>query len=49
MFFRLVKEMAHREGITERIKVENPIEWVCRMNNIRNIATEIINTDLIYN
>lgn len=48
MFFRLVKEMAECEGITEKLKAENQMEWVSRMNNIRNWATEIINNDLIY-
>ncbi len=47
MFFRLVKQMAEREGITEQLKAENQMEWVRRMNNIRNIAAEIINHELI--
>ena len=47
MFFRLVEQMAEREGITEQLKVDNQREWVARMNNIRNKVTEIINTDLI--
>lgn len=47
MFFRLVKQMADREGVTEQLKKDNQMEWVARMNNIRNRATEIINTDLI--
>lgn len=49
LFFRLVKQYAEREGVTEQLKVENPMEWVRRMNNIRNRATELINNDLIYN
>ena len=48
MFDLLVKQMAEREGITEKLKAENQMEWVGRMNNIRSRATEIINTDLIY-
>lgn len=48
MFFQLVKQMAEREGVTEQLKAENQMEWVARMNNIRNRATEIVNTDLIY-
>ena len=35
LFLRLVKEYAEREGVTEQLKAKNPIEWVCRMNNIR--------------
>ena len=48
MFFRLVKQMAEREGVTEQLKVDNQIEWVARMNNIRSRATEIVNSDIIY-
>ena len=48
MFFRLVKQMAEREGVTEKLKADNQMEWVARMNNIRSRATEIVNTDLIY-
>ena len=48
IFSRLVKQMAEREGVTEQLKVDNQMEWVGRMNNIRNRATEIVNTDLIY-
>lgn len=49
MFFRLVEQMAKREGVTERLKADNQMEWVARMNNIRSRATEIVNNDLIYN
>ncbi|HIU35971.1 MAG TPA: TnpV protein, partial [Candidatus Fimenecus excrementigallinarum] len=38
MFFRLVKQMAEREGVTEQLKAQNQMEWVGRMNNIRNRA-----------
>ncbi len=48
MFFRLVKQMAKREGVTEQLKADNQMEWVAWMNNIRSRAMEIINTNLIY-
>ncbi len=48
MFFRVVKQLAEKEGVTEKLKAENQMEWVGRMNNIRNRATEIVNTDLIF-
>ena len=48
MFSQLADEMARREGITEQLKADNQIEWVRRMNNIRNRATEIVNAELIY-
>ena len=49
MFFRLVKQMAEREGVTEQLKADNQMEWVARMNSIRSRATEIVNNDMIYN
>ena len=49
MFSRLTKQMAEREGITEKLKADNQMEWVARMNNIRTRATEIVNHDIIYN
>ena len=48
MFLRLVKELAENENITEKLKAENQILWVQKMNNIRNRATEIVNAELIY-
>ena len=48
MFKQLVKQMADREGITEQLKADDQIAWVCRMNNIRNRATEIVNSEIIY-
>mgnify|MGYP001124302209 FL=1 len=48
MMFRLVEQMAEREGVTEQLKAENQMEWVRRINNIRNRATEIVNAELIF-
>ena len=48
MFSRLVKQISEREGVTEQLKANNQMEWVARMNNIRNRATEIVNKDIIY-
>ena len=48
LFSRLVKQMAEAEGITEHLKADNQMEWVCRMNNIRNRAMEIVKAELIY-
>ena len=48
LFFRLVKEYAEREGVTEQLKAENPMEWIRRMNNIRNRVAEATHTDLIF-
>ncbi len=49
MFDRLVEQMKKAEGITEQLKAEDQMEWVERMNNIRQRAEEIVLNDLIYN
>ena len=46
MFFRLVKRMAEREDVTEKLKADNQMEWVGRMNNIRSRVTEIVDDNL---
>ena len=48
MFSRLVKEFAEKENVTEKLKAENQMLWVQRMNSIRNRAAEIVMCDLIY-
>ena len=48
LFLRLVKDLAEKENVTEKLKAENQMLWVQRMNSIRNRATEIVNADLIY-
>lgn len=48
MFFRLVKEYADRQGVTERLKAENQFEWVGRMGNIRACAREAVSAEIIY-
>ena len=44
----LTEQMAEREGVTEQLKAQDQMQWVQRMNNIRDRATEIVNHDLIY-
>lgn len=48
LFLRLVKDLAEKENITEKLKAKNQMLWVLKMNNIRNRATEIVNAYLIY-
>ena len=48
MFSRLVKELAEKEGITEALKATNQMEWVRRMNAVRNAAEEIAHKEMIY-
>ena len=47
MFFRVVKQLAEKESVTEKLKAENQMEWVGRMNNIRDKATEIVTNELM--
>lgn len=49
MLLRLVKQVAESEGVTEQLKADNQMEWVARMNNIRNSVIELVNRDLISN
>lgn len=44
----IVLSMAKQECVTEALKAADQIEWVCRMNSIRNRAEEIILTELVY-
>ncbi len=48
LYFRVVKQLAEKEGVTEKLKAENQMEWVGRMNNIRARATEIVNANLVF-
>ena len=49
LFSRLIKDLAEKENVTEKLKSDSPILWVQKMNNIRNRATEIVNEQVIYN
>ena len=49
MMDRLTTQMAQAEGITETLKASDQMEWVRRMNSIRNRAGEIVLNDLVYN
>ena len=48
MFDNLIMQYKKAEGITEKLKADNQMEWVGRMNNIQQRATEIINEEIIY-
>ena len=47
-FERLIEGMKQAQGITERLKEENALEWTGRLNNIRACAREIVNEEIIY-
>ena len=48
LFSRLVKEYADRQGVTERLKEENQLLWVQKMNNIRACVREVVESEVIY-
>ena len=48
MYQLLVQQLAEKEGVTEQLKATNPMLWIQKINNIRNRASEIVNTELIY-
>ncbi len=45
---RIVSTLAKSEGVTESLKASDQLEWVCKMNNIRSRAEEIVLSELIY-
>ena len=48
MFTLLTEQYATAESVTEQLKAENQLEWVRRMNSIRDRVTEVIHRELIY-
>lgn len=47
LFSRLVKEYTEKEGVTEQLKSADQMAWVRRMNNIRERATEVVNSEVV--
>ena len=48
LFACLVQSLAEKDGVTEKLKAAAAMEWVQKMNNIRNQATEIVNAEVVY-
>ena len=48
LFDRLMKQRAEREGITEKMKADNQMEWIGRMNTLRSSVTETVNAEVIF-
>ena len=48
MYHRLIEEMAERQGVTEKLKAEQPMEWIGKMNNIQACAREVVNSEVIF-
>lgn len=46
--YLMIKEMAKKEGTNEELKRAKQLEWVRLMNNYKNSAEEILNSELIY-
>ena len=48
LFFRLVKQLAEKEGITEELKMTDQMAWIGAMNNIQASAREVVHTNIVY-
>ncbi len=48
MFDALIEQMKEAEGVTEQMKEENHLEWMCRMQNVEARVRAIIESELIY-
>lgn len=48
LFFRLVKQLAEKEGVTEELKGTDQMAWICVMNNIQARVREIVNEEIIF-
>ncbi len=48
LYFRLVKQFAKSEGVTEQLKADNPMEWVGKMGNIESRCREIVNSEVVF-
>ena len=48
LFSRLVKEYAEKEGVTEQLKATDQMKWVRKMNNMRERATEAVNSEVVF-
>ena len=48
MYLWLIEEMAKKQGVTEQLKAEQPMEWIGLINNIQICAREVVNSELIF-
>lgn len=48
MMDRLVEQMKEQQGVTEELKMQDQMEWVRRMNNIRACAKEVVMKEIVY-
>ena len=49
MFDVLIEQMKAAEGVTEQLKEDNQLEWVCSIQNIEARARQIVNSEIIFN
>ena len=48
MMDRLVEQMKEQQGVIEKLKMQDQMAWVGRMNNIRDCAEEIVLKEIVY-
>lgn len=48
MYLRLIEEMTKKQGVTEQLKAEQPMEWIGLIYNIQACAREVVNSELIF-
>ena len=48
LFARLITDLSAKEGITEQLKATDQMQWVQKMNNIRERVTETVYSDVVY-
>ena len=48
LYETLIKQLAEKKNVTEQLKAENQMEWVCRMNCVKEQAMEIVMSEIIY-
>lgn len=46
--YQLVKQLAEKENVTEKLKAEQPMKWVGKINALREAAAEIVNAEVIF-
>lgn len=48
MFHRLIEEMVQKQGMTEQLEADPPMEWIGLMNSVQACAREIVNNEMIF-
>ena len=48
LFLRLVKDYAASEGVTDQLKAQDPMEWVRKINSVREQIAEVVNAEVVF-